>query len=349
MTDDMEPTNPEFDAAHTEPFWPDDPAAVSAPTDPPGALPPFPPGEAPLTEPTEPKKPSWKTWVAVAGAAAVVGAAAVFGISAASSSDSSNAAASTQNGGTGATGGSGATQGPGGQGFPGGLGGFGKIATIDGANLTIKNAQTSDTTKVVTSSDTKVTKTVSGSLDDIKVGDTVMVVGTGTSPDITATTVTDDGKVSADANGGPTFNGNGGPPGAGEGQFPSGGQRQFQDGQAPPNGQAPNGGQGFNGAPGGDGATTGTRGVVKSVGDGTFTVTGMDGTVVTVTTSSSTKVNVTKDGTVSDLKVGDQVMVRGETNNGTITATSIREGALGGFFRGGNRPPGAPTSGSSTG
>jgi len=52
-----------------------------------------------------------------------------------------------------------------------------------------------------------------------------------------------------------------------------------------------------------------TRGVVKSVGDGTFVVTGMGGTDVTVTTSSDTTVTVTKAAQVSDLKVGDTVMV----------------------------------------
>ncbi len=46
---------------------------------------------------------------------------------------------------------------------------------------------------------TTVTKSVSGTVDDIKVGDTVTVVGSG-SDTIAATRVTDDGKVSADAN-----------------------------------------------------------------------------------------------------------------------------------------------------
>ncbi len=86
---------------------------------------------------------------------------------------------------------------------------------------------------------------------------------------------------------------------------------------------------------------------MASVGDGTFTVTSVQGTAVTVTTSSTTKVSVTKSGSVSDLKVGDQVVVRGKTSNGTITATNIREGALGGGlgFRpgagGGQAPNGA--------
>jgi hypothetical protein len=54
---------------------------------------------------------------------------------------------------------------------------------------------------------------------------------------------------------------------------------------------------------------------------------------------------------VSDLTVGEQIMVRGSSSNGTITATSIREGDFGppqGAGRGsraGNAggPPGPPS------
>ena len=92
-------------------------------------------------------------------------------------------------------------------------------------SFTIKD-QSDDTTKVKTSSDTKVTTSETGSIDDIKVGDTVSVVGTGSATKIAATTVNDDGKVSSDdAAGGPggTFR-NGGP-----------------GGYAPPNGATGNG------------------------------------------------------------------------------------------------------------
>jgi hypothetical protein len=51
---------------------------------------------------------------------------------------------------------------------------------------------------------------------------------------------------------------------------------------------------------------------------------------------------------VSALAVGDQVLVVGTTSNNVVTATSIREGSVGGgFFRGGpgggNGGPGAGT------
>lgn len=265
-------------------------------------------GHDPASPETEPWQPSWRTWVAVGLSAAVIGAAAVFGISAATSSNSSGAAASSQTPASGPTGGTGTLPAPGAR--PGnGSGGFGTIAGIDGSNLTIED-QSGTTTKVVTSSSTSVTKSVSGTVDDVKVGDTVMVVGTGSSSTIAATRVIDDGKVPADA---PA---NGGPPlGAGR---PSGGQGAA-NGQGPPVG--PRGGAG-----GGM-----TRGVVQSLGDGTFTITGIDGSAVNVTTSSSTQVSVVKTATRADLQVGDTVMVRGTAANGTITATSIRDGVLGGF------------------
>ena len=279
-------------------------------------------------------QPSWKTWVAVGVGAAAIGAAAVFGINAATSSDSSDAAVSTEAPASGATGGTG-TQSPGAQrGFAGGPGGFGTIATIDGSSLTIEDAS-GTTTKVVTTDDTTVTVSVEGEVDDIAVGDTVMVVGEGTST-IAATRITSSGEVS-DAEQGPPGGmiRNGTPPQMPDGQAPPGGMNgtppQMPDGQAPPNGQGPGG------------AGMGVRGVVKSVGDGTLIVTGMDDTEVTVTTSSSTEVTITKAATLGDLEVGDSVIVIGTEADGTLTATSIREGALGG-------PPGmVPGAGSTSG
>ncbi len=61
----------------------------------------------------------------------------------------------------------------------------------------------------------------------------------------------------------------------------------------------------------------------------TLTVQSSSGSTVTVTASSSTTVLITKNGSVSDLTVGEQIMVRGTSSNGTITATSIREGGFG--------------------
>lgn len=147
---------------------------------------------------------------------------------------------------------------------------------------------------------------------------------------ITATQVTDNGKQADDAmdQGGPRFRTNGtGPPAGMNGTPPEG-----FSGRGPPNGapgQMPNGAQGPGGAqaPGGTSGMAVTRGVVKSVSDGKIVVTGRNDTEVTVTTSSDTTFSVTKDAKLSDLKVGDSIGLVGDDSNGTLTATSIREGA----------------------
>ena len=71
-------------------------------------------------------------------------------------------------------------------------------------------------------------------------------------------------------------------------------------------------------------------GTVADVGSGALTVTEPNGTTVTVKTSSSTTVTTLETISVSDLAVGQSVMVRGTTTNGTVTATAIETGALAG-------------------
>ena len=105
-------------------------------------------------------------------------------------------------------------------------------------------------------------------------------------------------------------------------------------------------------------------GVVESVDGSTFIVKSDDGTSITVTTSSSTTVSLVREAKVSDLGVGDEIMVVGEggsgSDNGTIAAVRITEGASfggpgpGGFPGGMNGGPpqggqpngGPPQSGS---
>jgi hypothetical protein len=71
--------------------------------------------------------------------------------------------------------------------------------------------------------------------------------------------------------------------------------------------------------------------VVKSVNGSSFTVTTTDGTSLTVATSSATTVTLVKPSTLQALKVGDTIQVNGTTaTDGTITAATIRSGALGG-------------------
>jgi hypothetical protein len=98
-------------------------------------------------------------------------------------------------------------------------------------------------------------------------------------------------------------------------------------------GSFPGNGASGQGAPGGF-----VSGEVTATANGTLTVKETDGTVVKVTTTSSTEVVKRTTSSVSALKVGETVSVRGTTSNGTIAATSIDEGASSGF----GGPGGAP-------
>lgn len=96
--------------------------------------------------------------------------------------------------------------------------------------------------------------------------------------------------------------------------------------------QAPGDGGGF------------VSGEVTKVSGSTLTITQPDGSSVQVTTNGETKVTVSSDGALSDLKAGDTVVVQGEQgSNGDLTASSVTEGMLGGGFRnGGPRPTRTP-------
>ncbi|NUP22024.1 MAG: hypothetical protein HOZ81_39370 [Streptomyces sp.] len=103
------------------------------------------------------------------------------------------------------------------------------------------------------------------------------------------------------------------------GQFPGGYGRQNGYGQQPGNG-------GFGQRMGG-----GTAGTVEKVDGDKVYVKTMDGSTVTVTTSDQTTVQISKPGKVADLAAGTTVVVRGrQGEDGTVTATTITQGSLGG-------------------
>ncbi|MEI8408761.1 MULTISPECIES: hypothetical protein [unclassified Kribbella] len=107
-------------------------------------------------------------------------------------------------------------------------------------------------------------------------------------------------------------------PGAGYGGF------RGQNGT----GQGPGAGQG--------GATIGT--VVSSTSS-QLVVKTQSGDV-TVKLTGDTTYEISSKGTAADLKAGEQVVVSGQSTDGSITATTVRQGA----FPGGFRTPGATPS-----
>jgi hypothetical protein len=95
------------------------------------------------------------------------------------------------------------------------------------------------------------------------------------------------------------------------------------------------------GTPGGTGATGGgnfTSGTISAVDGDTVTLTLTDGSTVKVKTSTDTTVTKSDTAAVTDLKKGETVTVIGTTDSsGNVTATTVTEGATGGF--GGGTPP----------
>jgi len=277
--------------------------------------------------------------VLIAGAGALaIAVAAVVGVNAltSGSSASTTTAAATNLGPKGAAGG-------------GGHGTAGMIASINGSTISLTNRNGKKTT-VVTSASTTVDEAVSGSLSDVRVGDHVAVMGSGSSSSVSAQQIIDTGTKSLP---GPPSGGNGQPggPTSGSTNGPSG-PPSGTNGQTggPPNSSTngpsgpPSGATGQQGAPPSGSGSGPVLGTVETISGSTLTIKTSSGTTVTATTSSSTKVTIIKTGQVSDLKAGEQIVVAGTTSNGTITATTIRTGStgLGGGPGGTGGPGGGP-------
>jgi len=126
-------------------------------------------------------------------------------------------------------------------------------------------------------------------------------------------------------------------------------QRQFAtDGSGPFNrgdGSAPGDGTG-RGMFGGNAVT----GSIIAVDSSSITVQTSDGSTKIVLFGDSTGITLVTEGSVADLKTGEDVLVTGTTNDdGTVTATSIRLGeVLGSGLAPGGTPSASPDAGQTT-
>lgn len=205
------------------------------------------------------------------------------------------------------------------------FGNAGKITQIDGDSFTLQttdfNGNTS-TVKVSTDSKTKFRDTVKGAVTDLKVGQTIIANGTTADGVLTAERISQADEMRRLRS---STNGSG-----------ADGPRQFSGAQAPPmiqNGQTPSGNVSAGGPPA-DGSFAAGK-ITKIDGD-TITISDNDGTSKTIKATSSTTVMVTKTIKLSNLKVGDDVRVGGETKNGVLPADTVTRGEVGGaFFRAG--------------
>ncbi len=134
------------------------------------------------------------------------------------------------------------------------------------------------------------------------------------------------GKSSASTGGGglPAGLASGGAAGfPGGGSLPSGGSGTGAGGTGA-------GGAGGSGLPGGFGGS-GTVGTIKLVDGHTIYVQTFSGSITRISTSASTKIQVSATGTVKDLQPGQTVVVQGsKRSDGSVAATSVSQSSLGG-------------------
>jgi hypothetical protein len=224
----------------------------------------------------------WGTVVAGIGAAVVVVGGAFFGAQALGSHSSSPSSTSA------------GTRAP--AASPAGhlgQGTSGTVRSINATGLTLTD-QSGAVINVTISPSTTISKTTAGSLSDVKAGDHVIVVASGTSPTLTATRITDSGNQAATA-----------PAGGGSG---AGAANQAVPGAAA------------------GGAGSVAQGTISSISGSTITVSESNGTAVPVAVNASTAVSVTRPEPLSGIAAGDTVWVRGTTSGTSVAATSIADG-----------------------
>jgi len=183
----------------------------------------------------------------------------------------------------------------------------GRVTGVNGSSLSVQNAADSTTITVVTSGTTVFTKIVAGTMNDLKMNDFVAVQGDKTGDNAyTARTITG---TNAQANAGAAA---GGFPGAGGGR-PAGMGTMTAGGA---------GGAGRGGAGGVGGQIVGR--IAEMSGD-TITLNGLDGSMITVTTTPMTKVQTTQSAALSDIKTGDSLIVVGERTGDNVTARLVTD------------------------
>jgi hypothetical protein len=99
-------------------------------------------------------------------------------------------------------------------------------------------------------------------------------------------------------------------------------------------------GQGQGQPPAGGGQGSAAIGTVVSASNSQLVVKTQNGDV-TVKLTGDTAIDITSKGTAADLKAGEQVVVSGESTDGTLTARTVRQGEVPTGF---NRNPSATPS-----
>jgi hypothetical protein len=276
----------------------------------------------------------WKSWVAAGAVAAVVavGAVVVLGGGDSSASDPADATAVDTSGGE-------QTGAPGEMPDPGFGGTTGTVEAVDGTTISVRD-DSDEVVEVTTGADTQVVAISEATIDDLAVGDNVLVTGeTGEDGIVVADSITDSGDQESIGAG----------PGGAELTPPDG--MELPEGAEPPEGmELPEGAEPpTGGAPGA--FTPPTSGAITAVDGSTVTVETAAGESVTVTVGADTTVTISSVIDVAEITEGASVIVMGEAGSGTVAATNIRVGdpeLLASGFGGRRGGPGGDTTTTTT-
>ncbi len=298
-----------------------DPTAPDLPV-----LPPEPEGApAPAPDPTPSPDPKpaagWKGWVAAGAACGVVVVGGIY-----VTRDDDPAAVDT-------------TSTPGGQvdsfGGPG-RGAFGEITDIDGSTITLTSSIPGEDGEgreitVETDDDTTFTDVVTGDVDDLEVGDQIIVGGEIADGAVTAESITEQGDDELTS--GPMRSGDAP---VLQGEVPDDGSiRVFPGGQAPPEGMTPP-----------DRVEVLNRiamGEITAIDGDRITVETPFDEEIVVTVADDTEVKVTEEISVEDLEEGDEIRVTGDREDDVVSADSVRRGDAPMVFGGPATGPSAST------
>jgi hypothetical protein len=203
----------------------------------------------------------------------------------------------------------------------------GKVTKADNGTLTLQEQPNNVAVTVATDASTTVTTFTPGALSDLKSGDIVAVQGSKTGDTAyTATTIF----ALNGFGGGAAGQGQGGPNAAAglpAGAVPAAGGRGRAGGNA--SGGAASAPAGRAGGGGLLSGLNGPTGRITTIANGTLTLQGFDGSTTTVTTNATTTVRTQTAGKMSDIKVGDTVIVQGEkaSEQAYTARTIIDQGA----------------------
>jgi hypothetical protein len=186
----------------------------------------------------------------------------------------------------------------------------GTVQQVDSTTITL-TVQSGALTRATVSSSTTLIKNTTITAADIKVGDTVTVIGQA-APDgsVTAQQVTDGAAAQAGGAGSFTRQGTGGSGQSGTGFTAGAGITRTT---------------GITGAASGQAVTSAIAGTVQAIDSSTMTVTEQSGQMIKVALDASTRLRKTTAVAMTDITAGAQVTITGQAAaDGSITATMVQ-------------------------